>query len=66
MRNANELPLQRIPLKELLTLPSADPTTPSLVKDLSAIRQKIGILPGELKVCVISHSGLSWSTGITT
>ncbi|KAI0536519.1 hypothetical protein GGR58DRAFT_503156 [Xylaria digitata] len=49
MRNTNDLPLHRIPIDELLALPSVDPSTALLVKDLAAIRGRIGILPGVLK-----------------
>ncbi|KAI8944517.1 hypothetical protein F4801DRAFT_571480 [Xylaria longipes] len=58
MRIADDLPLQRIPLKELLTLPSADPAMLSLVKDLSAIRQKIGILPNALRPLLESQESI--------
>ncbi|GAP88694.1 hypothetical protein SAMD00023353_3300060 [Rosellinia necatrix] len=58
MRNANDLPLQRVPLKELLALPSADPATTLLVKDLSTIRQKIGILPRALKPLLESQESI--------
>ncbi|KAF2966374.1 hypothetical protein GQX73_g7166 [Xylaria multiplex] len=49
MRNANDLPLRRIPLEEFLALPSVDPATTLLVQDLSTINQKIGVLPRVLK-----------------
>ncbi|CAJ2514289.1 Uu.00g024080.m01.CDS01 [Anthostomella pinea] len=59
MRSANELRLQRISLDELAALLSVERATISLVEDLSAIRQKIGILPGELKTLFESQKKIA-------
>ncbi|KAI1371551.1 hypothetical protein F4677DRAFT_434967 [Hypoxylon crocopeplum] len=47
MRRADDLPLHRRPVDQVLT--AADASTTQLIKDLSRIRQKMGILPASLK-----------------
>ncbi|KAI0423569.1 hypothetical protein F5Y09DRAFT_212093 [Xylaria sp. FL1042] len=58
MRIADDLPLQRVPLKEFLNSPSVGRATASLVRDLSTIRQKMGILPAALRSLIKSQESI--------
>ncbi|KAI1434034.1 hypothetical protein GGR50DRAFT_449546 [Xylaria sp. CBS 124048] len=58
MRYANDLPLKRISIDELVALPSIHPAVISLVQELSTLQLGAGVLPGALRSLLKSQESI--------